>query len=113
MGIPKTSDHIQTKIKMPHLNQDPPASFKSPNEDLKDIDILGTFEIDRELKYQNMGVSKTSDQFQIKIKMSNFSQEPPVSFKAPNEDLKDIDILCTFKTKMETQNSDHRCIKDQ
>ena len=60
-----------------------------------------------------MGVSKTNDHIQIKIKMPNPSQEPPASSKAPNEDLKDIDDLCTLKIKMESQNSDHGYIKDQ
>ena len=32
--------------------------------------------------------------------MSNTIQEPPVFSKAPNRDLKDIDVLCTFKIKM-------------
>ena len=54
-----------------------------------------------------MAVLKTSDHIQIKIKMSNPSQEPPASSKAPNEDLKDIDDLCTFKTKIENMNLDH------
>ena len=38
-----------------------------------------------------MGVSKTSDHIQIKIKIQNPSQEPAVSSKALNEDLKDMD----------------------
>ena len=46
-----------------------------------------------------MGVSKTSDIIQIKIKVHNSSQEPPVFYKAPNEVLKDMDVLCTFKIK--------------
>ena len=47
-----------------------------------------------------MGVSKTSDHIQIKIKMPNPSQEAPASLKAPIEDLKDMDVLCTFKIKI-------------
>ena len=60
-----------------------------------------------------MGVSKTSDHIQIKIKIPNPSQEPTASSKAPNDDLKDMDVLCTFKIKIESQNSDHRYVKDQ
>ena len=60
-----------------------------------------------------MGVSKTGDHMQIKIKIPNPSQEPPASSKAQNEDLKDMDVLCTFKIKIESQNSDHWYIKDQ
>ena len=45
--------------------------------------------------------------------MSNPSQEPPASSKAPNKDLNDMEVLCTFKTKIESQNLDHGYIKDQ
>ena len=81
-----------------------------------------------------MGVSRISDHIQIKIKMpnpsqelpaqskipiqskikiANSNQEPPASPKAPNEDLKDMFVLCTFKIKIESQNLDHGYIKDQ
>ena len=40
------------------------------------------------------------------------SQETPASSKDPNEDLKDIDVLCTFKINIGSQNSEYRCIKD-
>ena len=60
-----------------------------------------------------MGVSKTSDHIQIKIKMPNCSQQPPVSSKPPNEDFKDLYVLFTFKIKTESQNSKYICIKDQ
>ena len=60
-----------------------------------------------------MAVSKTNDHNYIKIQIPNFSQEPPVSSKSPNEDLKDMDVLCTFKIKIESQNLDHGCIKYQ
>ena len=59
-----------------------------------------------------MGISKTRDYIEIKIKMPSSSQEPPVSSKAPNEDLKDINVLCPFKIKIESQNLEHVCIKD-
>ena len=51
-----------------------------------------------------MGVLKIVDPIQIKIKISNPSEEPPASFKATNEDLKDMDVLCTLKTKIGSQN---------
>ena len=64
-------------------------------------------------KFWIMGVSKTSDYIQIKIKMPNPSQEPPAPSKAPNEDLKDMDGLYTLKIEKESQNLDHEYIKDQ
>ena len=60
-----------------------------------------------------MHISKTNIQIQIKIKMPNASQEHLVSSKAPNEDLKDINVLCTSKIKKESKNLDHGYIKDQ
>ena len=58
-----------------------------------------------------MDISKTIDHIKIMIKMPNLSQEPPGSSKAPNQDWKDMDILCTFKIKIDSQKSDHGCIK--
>ena len=59
-----------------------------------------------------MGVSKTSDHIKIKTKMSNPSHKPPPFSKTPNDDLKDMDVLRTFKIKIKSQNLDHGCIKD-
>ena len=50
-----------------------------------------------------MGVSKSSDHIQIKIKMPNPSQEPPSTPKVPNQD---------FKLKLESQYSENGCNKD-
>ena len=60
-----------------------------------------------------MGVPKNSDYIQTKIKMPNPSQDSPAPTEAPNQDLKDIDVLSTFKIKIESQNLDHGCIKDK
>ena len=60
-----------------------------------------------------MGLQKTSDHIQTDIKMQNPSQENPASSKAPNKDLKDIDVLCTFKIKIENQYLDIGCNKGQ
>ena len=56
---------------------------------------------------------------EIKIKRPNSSQEPQAPTKAPNQDLKDMDILCNFKIKIKSHNmdvtktSDHIQIQDQ
>ena len=60
-----------------------------------------------------MDVSKTHDHFQIKIQKPNPSQEPPASCKAQNQDLKDMDVLYTFKIKIKSPNSDHEYINGQ
>ena len=59
-----------------------------------------------------MGIAKTSDHIQVKNNMPTPSQEPPESSKAPNEDLKDIDVLCTFKIDIESPNLQLGYIKD-
>ena len=59
-----------------------------------------------------MGDSKKSDHIQIKIKIPNHSEKPPASSKAPNGDLEEMDELCTFKTKIESQYLEHGFIKD-
>ena len=59
-----------------------------------------------------MGIWKTSDHIQIKIKIPNPSQEPPASAKASNQGLKDIDIIDTFKIKIKSKILDQGCIKD-
>ena len=60
-----------------------------------------------------MGISKTSDHIEIKIEMPNPSEEPPASCKAQNEDLEDMDAICTFKIKIASQISNHGYMKDQ
>ena len=59
-----------------------------------------------------MVVSKTIDHIKVKINIPNPSQEPPASSKVPNEDLKNMGVLCTFKIKIESQHLDHGFIKD-
>ena len=89
----KVPDHLQVKIKMPNPSQEPPASSKAPNssQDREPKSIT--------LMYQR---PKTSDHIKIKIKMLNLSQKPSASSKALNEDLKDMNALCTLKIKMES-----------
>ena len=104
ISVSKTNDHIHIKVKVQNPSQEPPASSEAPIEDLKDIDVLCTLKIKIENQDSDYGYMKTSYHIQINIKIPNPSQEPPVSSKAPNVDLKEIDVLCTFKIKMESQN---------
>ena len=85
MGVSKTSDHIQIKIKMPNPSHEAPASSKAPNQDLKDIYVLCTFKLKIERQNSEQGC-----------------KELPGSSKPPNEDLKDRDVNCTFKIKIES-----------
>ena len=52
-------------------------------------------------KIWNTGLSQPSDHIKIKIEFQNPSQETYASSETPNQDLKDTDVLCTFKMKIE------------
>ena len=54
-----------------------------------------------------MGINKTTDHIQIKIKIKISSQEPQASFKAQHQELKDTDIFNIFQITEESQNLDH------
>ena len=84
MSISKTSDHIHIKIKMSNPSQEPPASSKTPNQALEDMDDISSSKSRKSAKIQILGVSKTSDHIQIKINILCPSQEPSVSSKALN-----------------------------
>ena len=94
MAISKTSDYIQIKIEMLNPSQEPPASSKAQNQELKDV--LCAFKIKIESQNSEQGCIKDSDHIKIKIKRPNSSQKPP----AQNQDLIDMVILCTFKIKV-------------
>ena len=55
MVVSKTSDLIQIKIKMPNPSQEPLASFKAPNEDLKGRDDCLIFKIKVESQNSDHG----------------------------------------------------------
>ena len=59
-----------------------------------------------------MYLTETSDYIQIKIKIPNPQKETPAFFKAPNQDFKDMVVLCIFKIKVESQNLEQGTIKD-
>ena len=69
------------------------------------MDVLCTFEIKIESQNLDLGVSSISDHIKIKIKMRTPIQEPLLSFKAQNGDLKDMDVLCTFAQDREPKFS--------
>ena len=55
----------------------------------------------------NIGLSKTSDHIKIKIKIPNPSQEPPGPSKGLRQDLKEMDVLCTFRIKSIKPKANH------
>ena len=98
---------------MPDTSQETPVSSNAPNLYLKEIDFLCISKYRERAKFRTMGEPKTSDHIQIKFKIPNSSQEPQFSSKAPNEDFKDTDVICTFKIRTENQNFEYGCLEDQ
>ena len=113
MVVSKTHDNFQNKIKMTNPIQKPSASSKTPNEDLKDINVTCTLKI--KLESQNMDHVFIKDQWTyLNIDWdANPGHDPLASSKATNQELKDMDILCTFQINIESQNLEQKYVKDQ
>ena len=90
-------------MKVPNPNQEPSASSKAPNQDLKDMDVLCTFKISLEEKNCIRGLSNFKNHIKIMIKMPNFNPDPSASTNAVNLDLKEIDALCPFQINLVSQ----------
>ena len=99
---------------MPNTSKEPTAPTIAKNQDLKDMDgcSLHLQNSDGEPKFCNMAVPQTTDHIWIQIKMPNPGQDPPASSEAPNQDLKDMHVLRTFKIKIGSQNLEDGYIKD-
>ena len=116
----KKSKHRCINDQLPYPNQDQDTKLQSgtssilqsPKSGLRGHGCTMNLQTENRTKILNMGVLKTSDHIQIKIKMPNPNQEPPASSKAPNQDLKDMDVLGTFKIKIENKTLEYWYIKD-
>ena len=79
------------------------------------MDVLCTFETRIEPKFgtgvyqRPLTISKSRSRYQTPFR----NLQHPASSKSPNPDSKDTDVLCTFKTKIESQNSAYRWTIDQ
>ena len=113
MGVSKTSGHIKIKINMLNLSQEPPASSKGSNKNLKDIDALCAFKIKIESPNFDHRCIKNQRPYPNQDQDAKPQSGTSRSSKAPYDDLKDMDVLCTFKIKIKSQNLEHRSIKDQ
>ena len=102
MALSKTSDHIQTKIKMSNPSQEPPASSKALNKDLKedlnDMDVLFTFKI--EIKMQNPNLRQTKYSTKAELlwpnlrQIKNLKKAELVSANPSWAELPDLRLIC-------------------
>ena len=88
-------------------------SYKAKNLDFRDMDVLFTQKIKIETKIWIMDVAKANDHIQNKIMIPNPSQNPPVFSRAPNQDFKDMEVLCIIKIKIESQHLELGFTKNQ
>ena len=100
-------------IKMTNPGQETPSSNKAPNQDLKDKDDLCTFKIKIESQKLVQKSIKVQELYPIYDQDAKLNQEPPASLLAQDQDLKDIEVLRTFKINLESQNLDQGFIKVQ
>ena len=75
--------------------------FFAPSEPLFRAKF-GTYVFQRQLI-----ISKSRSRYQIPVKNLKHPRKSQI------QDFKDMDVLCTLKFKIESQNSEHRCNKDQ
>ena len=99
--LSKVFDHIQIKIKVPNPSQEPPASPKASNKDLKDMDAVWIFNI--KLESQNPKYRCNKDQWPYPNQDQGAKHQSKASsiLKSLEEDLKNIDVICIFKIKRE------------
>ena len=116
----KNSDNSCIKDWWPYRNQDQDTKHQSGTSSGLQSSKWGLRGHGCSLHLQDWGpkfgswlYEKTSDHIQIKNKMLSPSPEPPASSKVPNEELKDMGVLCTFKIKVESKNLYYGCIKKQ
>ena len=59
-------------------------------------------------EFRNLGCLGHSWPLPIMIRNQNSSQEPPESSKTPDQDFKDMRVLCTFLFNVESWDLEHR-----
>ena len=83
MGLLKTRDPTLVKIKMPNPSQDPPSFSKAPNQDFKDMDVVGAFKF--KIENINLECGSTKDQWPYKNQDQDANQvvtyQEPGSYK--------------------------------
>ena len=104
VGVSKTGDQIQIKIKMPNPSKEPPASSKAPNEDLKDMDVLCTLKIKIESLNLDHGFVKDKWPYPNQDKKAKPKLGTSSVLQSPKSRNKDMDVHCTFKFKIKSQN---------
>ena len=96
MAVSKTSDHIIIKIKIQNPIQELSVSSKAPSWDLEDIKI--------ESKNLEQWCIKDQCPYPNVCHHAKPQSKPQAPSKAPNQNLKDMDDLCTFKIILDSQN---------
>ena len=87
--------------------------LQSPKSGLKDMDVLCTFKIKIESQNSDHGCLKEQWKRTKKDQDPKPQSETSSILQTPNEDLKEMGVLCTFKIKIESLNLDHGFIKDK
>ena len=105
MDETKTSDHIQINIRMQNPSQVHPLSSKAPYQDLKVMDVLCIFKV--KIESQNLEYGCIQDQWPYLNQDQDAKPQSGTSsiLESPNDQLKEKDVICNWKIKIESQNS--------
>ena len=93
--VSKSSDHNNIKYKIPIL-----SIFKNPNQYLWGMDYLWTFQMN--VDKQNLGNWSINDKWPyLNPNLDSISWSGEFSIlQSPKQDLKDIDVICTYKSNL-------------
>ena len=98
---------------MPKPIQEPQASSKAKNQDLKDMDVLRTFNIKIESQNSEHGCTKDQWPYPNTNPDAKTKSGTPSLLQNQKQYLNDVDDLCTYKTKVKSQNLEQRFIKEK
>ena len=98
---------------MTNPSQEPSASSKAQNKGFKDMDVPCTFKLNLNGNNSDHWWIKDQWPYYNQIKDAK-SQSGTYSFlQSLHQNFKDMEVLYNFKINLNSQNSDHGCIKEQ
>ena len=114
MGVSKTRDPIQNKINMPNPSQEPSASSKAPNYDLKEMDFVFAFKIKIESQNLDHGYLKDQQPYPNQVQDAKSQSGTSRILQGPKSGLKGHICSLHFQNQdREPKFGSYGCIKDQ
>ena len=87
---------------MPNYRQEPPESSEAQSQGFKEIEVLCTFKIQIEKPNSEYGYSKDQCQYPNQDQDAKTQKRMSSVLQSPKSGHKGLDVLCTFKIKVES-----------